>query len=292
MPPAARISDMHVCPMVTPGLPPIPHVGGPIMTGYPTVMIGFMPAARVSDMAVCVGPPDAIAMGSPTVIIGGMMAARIGDPTVHGGSIVMGCPTVIIGEVGMGCPSSPSVSVAAPPASALGPLQPAPDSASPGQSGGSGSSSSGGSPSGSAASGSAQSGSSAGASQGAGQGQQTPPEKTWISILLKDFEGTPLPDQNFRIALEGGQVLSGRTDSRGKARFEGVDPDSGQVHFIDIPEKDGYGGSGAGTAAGGASVDGYAVSAANYEIPDNDLEPVEAPLEAAGIDEEEEEEEE
>ena len=78
MPPAARISDMHVCPMVTPGVPPIPHVGGPIMMGLPTVMIGFMPAARVGDMAVCVGPPDAVAMGSFTVFIGGM-------PAAHGG---------------------------------------------------------------------------------------------------------------------------------------------------------------------------------------------------------------
>ena len=97
MPPAARISDMHVCPMVTPGTPPVPHVGGPITVGCPTVMIGFMPAARVGDMATCVGPPDAIAMGSFTVLIGGMPAARLGDMTVHGGSISMGCPTVMIG---------------------------------------------------------------------------------------------------------------------------------------------------------------------------------------------------
>jgi uncharacterized Zn-binding protein involved in type VI secretion len=97
MPPAARIGDMHTCPMVTPGTPPVPHVGGPISMGCPTVMIGFMPAARVGDMAVCVGPPDAIAMGSFTVVIGGMPAARLGDMTVHGGVISMGCPTVMIG---------------------------------------------------------------------------------------------------------------------------------------------------------------------------------------------------
>ncbi len=97
MPPAARITDMHVCPMVTPGTPPIPHVGGPILVGCPTVMIGFLPAARVGDMCVCVGPPDAIAMGSFTVIIGGMPAARMGDTTVHGGSIVVGFPQVMIG---------------------------------------------------------------------------------------------------------------------------------------------------------------------------------------------------
>lgn len=97
MPPAARISDMHVCPMVTPGTPPIPHVGGPISVGCPTVMIGFMPAARVGDMCICVGPPDTIAMGSFTVKIGFMPAARMGDSTIHGGTITVGCPTVMIG---------------------------------------------------------------------------------------------------------------------------------------------------------------------------------------------------
>jgi uncharacterized Zn-binding protein involved in type VI secretion len=69
--PAARISDMHVCPMLTPGTPPIPHVGGPITLGSATVMIGGMPAARLGDMAVCVGPPDTIIMGEMTVLIGG-----------------------------------------------------------------------------------------------------------------------------------------------------------------------------------------------------------------------------
>lgn len=97
MPPASRIGDMHTCPMVMPGTPPVPHVGGPIISGCPTVLIGGQPAARVGDMAVCVGPPDVIAKGSATVIIGGMPAARIGDNTVHGGVIVAGCPTVIIG---------------------------------------------------------------------------------------------------------------------------------------------------------------------------------------------------
>ena len=92
---AARITDMHTCPMVT-GI--IPHVGGPILPpGEPTVLIGGMPAARVGDMAVCVGPPDTIAMGSATVMIGGMPAARMGDVTAHGGTIVVGCPTVLIG---------------------------------------------------------------------------------------------------------------------------------------------------------------------------------------------------
>ncbi len=95
MPPAARVGDMHVCPMVT-GV--VPHVGGPILPpGEPTVLIEGMPAARLGDMATCAGPPDTIIMGSGTVLIGGKPAARLGDSTAHGGSIVLGSFTVIIG---------------------------------------------------------------------------------------------------------------------------------------------------------------------------------------------------
>lgn len=93
---AARISDMHVCPMINPG--GVPHVGGPILpAGEPTVLIGGMPAARMGDMAICTGPPDTITMGSSSVLIGGKPAARMGDSTSHGGVIIIGCPTVIIG---------------------------------------------------------------------------------------------------------------------------------------------------------------------------------------------------
>ena len=96
--PAARVGDMHVCPMVTPGVPPIPHVGGPILPpGMPTVLIGKMPAATLSSMCVCVGPPDVIIKGSFTVLIGKKPAARLGDNTAHGGTIVMGYPMVLIG---------------------------------------------------------------------------------------------------------------------------------------------------------------------------------------------------
>lgn len=94
MPPAARIADMHTCPLST---GPVPHVGGPIMLGCPTVLIGGMPAARVGDMVVCCGPPDTIAMGSTSVLIGGMPAARMGDMCAHGGSITLGFPLVNIG---------------------------------------------------------------------------------------------------------------------------------------------------------------------------------------------------
>jgi uncharacterized Zn-binding protein involved in type VI secretion len=94
--PAARLTDMHVCPSFT---GPVPHVGGPISgPGAPTVLIGNLPAARaIADMATCVGPPDTIVMGSTTVMIGNMPAARLGDSCGHGGSIVAGLPTVLIG---------------------------------------------------------------------------------------------------------------------------------------------------------------------------------------------------
>lgn len=93
--PASRLTDMHVCPMVT-GL--VPHVGGPISApGCPTVLIGGLPAARVGDMCVCVGPPDVVVTGAFTVLIGGQPAAHITSQTAHGGVVVMGCPTVLVG---------------------------------------------------------------------------------------------------------------------------------------------------------------------------------------------------
>ena len=93
--PAARVTDMHVCPMAT---GPVPHVGGPILPpGGITVLISALPAARVTDMATCVGPPDTIVLGSFTVLIVGLPAARLGDTTAHGGNIIVGCPTVLIG---------------------------------------------------------------------------------------------------------------------------------------------------------------------------------------------------
>lgn len=95
MPPAARLTDFHICPMTT---GPVPHVGGPVAgPGILTVLIGNFPAAVVGDIAICTGPPDSIIMGSTTVLVGGKPAARLGDPTAHGGSIVLGDFTVMIG---------------------------------------------------------------------------------------------------------------------------------------------------------------------------------------------------
>ena len=101
--PAARLTDLHTCPMVTPGVPPIPHVGGPILPACsPNVIIGNLPAARVTDKALCVGPMDVIVQGSPTVHFNNLMAARVGDMTAHGGVIVVGMVNVLIGDMGGG----------------------------------------------------------------------------------------------------------------------------------------------------------------------------------------------
>jgi uncharacterized Zn-binding protein involved in type VI secretion len=114
MPPAARLNDNHICPMQTPAVVPIPHVGGPIIgPGVPTVLIEGMPAAVVGDACICVGPPSAIMKGSAGVLIAGRAAARVGDPTMHGGTILPpGAPTVIIGETGSGSAKSLVANVA------------------------------------------------------------------------------------------------------------------------------------------------------------------------------------
>ncbi|AKI00505.1 hypothetical protein IMCC20628_01795 [Hoeflea sp. IMCC20628] len=101
--PAARLSDMHTCPMVTPGTPPVPHVGGPILPSCATnILIGNLPAARVTDKALCVGPTDVIVQGSATVLFNNLPAARMGDKTIHGGVIVSGMMNVLIGDRGGG----------------------------------------------------------------------------------------------------------------------------------------------------------------------------------------------
>lgn len=93
--PASRITDMHTCPAFT---GPVPHVGGPVSGPCaPTVLIGKLPAARVTDMCVCVGPPDTILKGSATVLTVKLPQARIGDNTAHGGVLILGMPTVLVG---------------------------------------------------------------------------------------------------------------------------------------------------------------------------------------------------
>jgi uncharacterized Zn-binding protein involved in type VI secretion len=187
---------MHTCPMQTPGVPPIPHVGGPIIgPGVPNVLIGKMPAAVLGDMATCVGPPDSIVKGSSGVMIAGRPAARVGDTTAHGGQIVLGCMNVIIGE------SMPG----APPMVFVPPLFPA--AAAPSQA----------------------------AQQGAQSAQpsESPAAKARTSekgkplhfvefqLLGEDGKGVPL--QRYVVTLPDGTVKEGVTGLNGQIRYEGLE---------------------------------------------------------------------
>lgn len=125
MPFAATLGHFHVCPRVNPG--PVPHVGGPIAMGSPNVLINGMPAARVGDMAVCVGPPDRIAKGSTTVLINNKPAARLGDRTAHGGVIVTGMPNVLIGDDTSGLRNGSGMNMGGPTTSISPPARPVPE---------------------------------------------------------------------------------------------------------------------------------------------------------------------
>jgi uncharacterized Zn-binding protein involved in type VI secretion len=202
--PAARISDMHVCPMVTPGVPPVPHLGGLITgPGAPTVLIGGMPAAVMGDMATCVGPPDSIIKGSVGVMICGKPAARMGDMCAHGGTIVLGCPTVLIGEV---MPGAPPVIV---PPFAL-PAQPETKSSEQKTS-----------------------------SPPPTKSEQKPPKKEeknkkeWIEVVVKDENGKPIIGEKYEIELPDGLIKRGVTDMNGKVKLQGLNPGQCKITFPD-----------------------------------------------------------
>ena len=218
--PAARLTDMHVCPMVTPGLPPIPHVGGPIVgPGCPTVLIGGMPAAVMGDMCTCVGPPDTIILGSVGVLIGGKPAARMGDSCAHGGTIILGCPTVLIGEISPvpNPPSPPDVSV---PDVAV----PAPKVEAPKASGKEAMEAVSAEP----AVGEAANSSAAFATklarvtalvEGAEEGEETVhkhnEEDCKVQYKVCGKDGNPAKDLSYEIHTSDGKVFSGKTDSEG-----------------------------------------------------------------------------
>lgn len=207
--PAARITDMHVCPMVTPGVPPVPHVGGPIIgPGVPVVLIGGMPAAVMGDMATCVGPPDTIVKGSTGVMIGGKPAARMGDMCAHGGTIVLGCPTVLIGEV---MPGAPPVIV--PPFAV--PAQPEMKSS--------------------------EKKASSPPPKKSGQKSSKKEEKKktdWIEVEVTDEDGKPMIGEKYEIELPDGFVRRGVTDMKGKVKLQGIDPGQCKITFPDRKDSD------------------------------------------------------
>jgi uncharacterized Zn-binding protein involved in type VI secretion len=245
----------------------VPHVGGPIIApGAPNVLIGFLPAARMTDMVTCVGPPDMIMMGSPTVLINFMMAARMGDPTVHGGTIVLGFPMVMIGEAGMGSPAAVVVTPAA--GGGGGGGGSSSPASGPAETGGSGITAGASrqdnwtpgqfkvapdgvvmqqvaqamnSPAAQALAQAAVSGTpfcAVCALQQATKGTALSPNKTsWIEIELVDEQGQPVPNETYEVRLSDGTLFRGMLDGNGQARIEGIDPGTCQVTFPKVDGK-------------------------------------------------------
>ncbi len=207
MKPAARLTDLHVCPMQTPGTPPIPHVGGPIVgPGAATVLVAGLPAACLGDTAVCVGPPDVIATGSSTVLIGGKPAARLGDTTAHGGSISVGAPTVMIGDSGTGSGGAAGATMAA--ARAVG----APFTRKN----------------------CAAEAALAFQSDPAVSPPTDPTKRSWIEVALVDDEGAPVANQRYRIIGGDGTAFEGFTGGDGVARVTGIDPGQYRISWPEL----------------------------------------------------------
>ena len=214
---------MHLCPMQTPAVVPIPHVGGPVVgPGAPTVLIAGLPAAVVGDMCICVGPPDVIAMGSFTVLSNGKPTARMGDMTVHGGAIIAGCPTVMIGDSGggagggaaatmlaarvsgaaftaMNCPADGAAAAAAKSSAFLGTL-----------------------------------GASTAGAAGSAPASSTDTQKNWVEIELVDQENKPVANERYRVTVPGRDPIEGFLSAEGLARVDGIDPGSCTIEFPDL----------------------------------------------------------
>lgn len=204
--PAARVTDMHACPMTT-GV--VPHVGGPIMPPcHPKTLIAGLPAARATDLATCAGPPDVIATGSFSVLIGGLPAARLGDTCAHGGKIVAGCLSVLVGDNGKGGAGAQGATMSEARAGAkpFVETQCAPKAAKA-------------------------------AHAGSPLMREPDPEKvSWIEVALVDDDGHPVPHARYRVVTPDGTVREGFLNPEGLARVEGIDPGTCVVTFPDLDQ--------------------------------------------------------
>lgn len=206
--PAARVTDMHVCPMVT-GV--VPHVGGPILPpGVPTVLIAGLPAATVSSMAVCAGPPDLIVKGSPTVLIASRPAARMTDSCAHGGMIVAGCPTVLIGDQGSSNTDPARVGQALTMQAAKGAALPFTKLKCD------------------------EVGAFAAGVESEPSTTESRRINTWIEIELVDEDGLPIAGERYRVTAPDGEQFEGTVDGNGRAKVWGVEPGTCKISFPDL----------------------------------------------------------
>jgi uncharacterized Zn-binding protein involved in type VI secretion len=204
--PAARITDMHVCPLTT-GM--VPHVGGPILPpGAPTVLIAGLAAARVSDLAACSGPPDTIVTGAFTCLVAGVPLARLGESCVHGGKIVSGCTTVLVGDNGS-ANGNPGVATMK---AARATARPFVERNCAGKA--------------------------------AVQAHQDSPihrmgdtrKKAWVELTLADDQGQPVPYERYRVTAPDGTVREGFLDENGLGRVDGIDPGTCKITFPDLDQ--------------------------------------------------------
>ena len=204
--PIARNQDMHICPMVTPAVVPIPHVGGPVMgPSALTVMAGGMPVAVMGDIAICVGPPDILVSGSPTVMAMGLPVVRITDTTAHGGMVVVGLPTVLVGDSGgAGSAQAATMSAAKAGGSAF-----------------------------------ARSECNEKAAEAVARKAPPPPPATgpsWVEVEVVDRDGKPMPRQKVRVTDAEGTVRLGFSDDRGIVRIDGMAKGPCKVTLPDLDQ--------------------------------------------------------
>lgn len=204
--PIARVGDFHLCPMQTPAVVPIPHVGGPVLPpGAVTVLAGGMPVATMGTMAICVGPPDILTLGSMAVFAMGQPVVRVGDVTAHGGSVMVGLPTVMVGDSG-GAGSSQAATMSA-----------------------------------AKAGGSAFVRSECNAKAADAVARQAPPPPpdtgtSWVEVDVKDASGDPLPYQKVQITDAEGTVRTAYSDANGLVRVNGMAKGACKITLPDLDQ--------------------------------------------------------
>jgi len=204
--PAARVGDLHTCPLATPGTPPVPHTGGPILpAGVPSILIEGKPAAAVGDLCICAGPIDTIVLGSFTVLLAGRAAARMGDVTLHGGTITIGAATVLIGDQGGGAGSPQAATFAAAKASGAALVAMACNGYGPGA-----------------------------ADEVQSAAPARPTDTAWIDLELVDQAEQPIPYRRYRVTTAAGRVVEGYLGPAGTARITGLPPGECDVEFPDL----------------------------------------------------------
>jgi uncharacterized Zn-binding protein involved in type VI secretion len=220
--PIARTTDFHLCPMQTPAVVPIPHVGGPVVgPGATTVWAGGMPVSLLGDLAICVGPPDILCMGSPTVMAEGRPVVRISDMTAHMGNVIVGCPTVLVGDSG-GAGSSQAATMSAAKAGGSTFVR-------------------------------SECNAQAAQAAAAAAAPSPPAAESWVEVEFVDRSGRPVPFQRVLVTDAAGVQRIGFSDAHGLVRGAGMAPGSCSITAPDLDDSSWVPVTGGGGPSGGAA---------------------------------------